>query len=587
MKKNISGILKGSLMGMGAVLSLSTCNDKIENKKERPNVILILTDDQGYGDFSCHGNPILKTPELDKLHAQSVRLTDFHSSPMSAPTRGQLITGVDAMDNGCTAVCMGRSMVREDLPTMADIFKASGYQTAHYGKWHIGDSYPYRPEDRGFEETVSHGAWGITSIADYYGNTYWKGKFNHNGKYEDYEGYCTDVWFDYTMNYIKDWKKGDKPFFIYLATNCPHYPHLCDDKFFDPYLKAGMDTVVAKFFGQIANIDENMGRLLKMLDEKKLADNTILIYMTDNGTVRGEKVYNAGMRGKKTYPFEGGHRVPLFVRWPEGNIGEPRDIDVLTQCQDILPTLIDWCGLKKPENADFDGASLAPLFKGNAKDIDDRILVVEYTNPWNADNSLAVMWRKWRLVRGRELYDLTKDPRQENDISNERQDIVKKLQGHYKKWKKEAMKGYNQTRFIHIGTEHQNPLMLYSNDWQGSYADNYGNLYAGNKIGFWYVKVEKTGIYEFTLSRWHPVSKISLADSIKQENGNYRGGIPIAQARLKIGDFDKTVKISQDQTEVKFRIELPVGKYKIETWFLDEKGRELCSAYYTNAELLD
>jgi arylsulfatase A-like enzyme len=584
MAPNRSILVTGIFAAAGMACLLPSCKDRAHSTSAKPNVILVLTDDQGYGDLSVYGNPILKTPVLDSLHDVSVRFTDFHVSPMCSPTRGQLMTGRDAMDNGCTAVCLGRSMVREDLPYMADIFRASGYQTAHFGKWHMGDSYPYRPEDRGFEENISHGAWGIGSIADYAGNTYWKGKFHHNEGYLDYDEYCTNAWFDYTLNYINGWKKGDKPFFIYLATNCPHGPHLCDDRYSDPYLAAGLDTVTAKFFGQIVNIDENMRRLLKTLDDRKLSDNTILIYLTDNGTVQGDKVFNAGMRGKKTLPYEGGHRVPLFVRWPGGGLGEPRDIDALTECQDILPSLIDWCHLMTPENAVFDGTSLAPLFRGETGNFDDRILVVQYDNPYVPENNRAVMWKKWRLVKGSELYNLSDDPGQENDIAAQNPEVAQKLKEYYDRWLEEALKGYKLTRYIHLGTDHENPCLLYSSDWQGSYADNIGNLLAGNAIGWWDVIVENPGTYEFTLSRWHPASGMILTDSLERKPGVYRGGLPIAKARIRVGDEEQTAVINAGQRDVKFTMDLPEGPTKIETWFLDKDGREICSAYYTAVE---
>ncbi len=582
MKTRISIILTILLAGAGTIYMVSSCN---QDKKQKPNVILVLTDDQGYGDLSVHGNPVLKTPVLDKLHDQCIRFTDFHSAPMCSPTRGQLMTGMDALYNGCTAVCLGRSMVREELPEMAGIFKASGYKTAHFGKWHMGDSYPYRPQDRGFDETVSHGAWGIGSIADYYQNTYWDATFRHNQDLEKYPGYCTDVWFDQTLDYISRWNEGDKPFFVYLATNCPHGPHLCDDEYSDPYLEKGMTPVVSKFFGQIANIDENMERLISTLDEKGLADNTILIYMTDNGTVRGYEVFNAGMRGHKTQPWEGGHRVPLFIRWPDGNLGEPRDIDVLAECQDLLPTLIDWCGLKKPENATFDGSSLAPVFSGNTENLDDRILVVEYDNPYRPEENRVVMWKKWRLVMDKELYDLSTDPGQTTDVAEKYPDVMNTMQEYYRTWKEKALTGYNQKRYIHLGTEKQNPLTLYSSDWQGSYADNSGDLVAGNRIGYWDVQVETPGKYEFTLYRWHPASGIPLAGAMEIRNVN-RGAIPVAQARLKIEDSDQTARTVSDQSEVKFTVELKEGIHKIETWLMDENGTPLCSAYYTRVELI-
>jgi len=574
----------GSLAGAGVAFSLVSCKHAEKEWEARPNVIIVLTDDQGYGDLSVHGNPVLQTPQLDRLHDQSIRLTDFHSAPMSTPTRGQLITGRDCKDNGASAVCLGRSMIREEVPTMADIFSASGYQTAQFGKWHLGDSYPYRPQDRGFQETVHHGAWGITSIADYFGNTYWNDTYNHNGVWEKYEGYCTDVWFDLTLDYISKWKEGDKPFFVYLATNCPHGPHLVDDVYSDPYLEKGMDETTAKFFGQIANIDENMGRLMETMDQAGLTDNTILIYMTDNGTVQGHNVFNAGMRGHKTEPYEGGHRVPLFIRWPDGDLGKPRDIDLLTQCQDILPTLMDWCRLEKPENLELDGSSLAPVFKGDDSGLDDRILVVEYDNPYRPQENLAVMWKKWRLVMDKELYNLSTDPGQTTDVSAQYPEVVEKLKQHYKEWREKTMPDYEKPRYIHLGNEKQNPLMLYSSDWQGSYADNLGNLLAGNRIGYWDVIVDTPGNYEFTLSRWHPAGNIPLNDPMEDRHGRVRGAVPIAKARLKVGSYDQTIVTSPGQTEVKFTVELEKGVQVVETWFLDKDGKPICSAYYTKVE---
>jgi len=374
--------------------------------KGKPNVLIVLTDDQGYGDLSCHGNPILKTPNLDALHRQSVRFTDFHVAPMCTPTRGQLQTGRDAMANGATCVCGGRSMMRNDLPTMADIFAASGYHTGHFGKWHLGDSYPHRPQDRGFQETIHHGAWGITSIADHYGNDYWDDTYRHNDRLEEYEGYCTDVWFDEAMDYMKARHAGHEPFFVYLATNCPHWPHWVDDRYSAPYEQQGLDRRTATFFGQIANIDENMGRLLAMLDKTGIAENTLLIYMTDNGTVAGHKVFNAGMKGHKTELWEGGHRVPCFVRWPSGDLGKPRDIDVLSQCQDLLPTLTDLCQLEAPKSMVTDGSSLAGLLHRKEKTVGDRMLVVRYGSDVQAKWECTVLWDKWRLVKGEQLYDV-------------------------------------------------------------------------------------------------------------------------------------------------------------------------------------
>src|SRR6476659_328888 len=303
----------------------------------RPNVIVVLSDDQGYGDFSLHGNPVLKTPNLDALARQSVRLMDFHVAPMCTPTRGQLLTGIDACRNGATSVCAGRSFIRPGIPTMADIFSGAGYKTALFGKWHLGDSYPNLPNNRGFHETVYHLGWGITSMADLWQNDYFDGRFRHNGVLQKYPGYCTDVWFNLGLNWIKERKAKGEPFFLYLPTNAPHGPLWVPGKYKEPYMKPG---VPAAFFGMIANLDENIGRLVTTLDETGLAENTIVIFFHDNGGTAGVNFFNAGMRGRKTTYYEGGHRAFCTIRWPGRKLAT-QTVDDLCEVQDLLPTCLD------------------------------------------------------------------------------------------------------------------------------------------------------------------------------------------------------------------------------------------------------
>ncbi len=476
---------------------------------------------------------------------------------------------------------MGRSMIREELPTMADILAANGYRTGLFGKWHLGDSYPFRPQDRGFHETLNHGAWGITSIADYWGNDYWDDTYRRNGALEKKEGYCTDVWFDEAMAYLERRQAAGGPFFLYLPTNCPHGPHWVDDKYSGPYKAQGLPERTAKFFGQIANIDENMGRLLAFLDESGLAENTLLIYLTDNGTVAGDQVFNAGMRGRKREVWEGGHRVPCFVRWPQGNLGKPRDIDTLAECQDLLPTIIDLCGLDRATGAHFDGVSLAGLLRGTNKPLEDRMLVVEYGREKKAERENAVLWNKWRLINGEQLYDLATDPHQDKDVAAGNPKVAAAMQEHYQAWWRRTRPLYEQKRYIRLGMKEANPAMLYSSDWQDSYADNFANLAEGNHIGHWDVIIEQPGEYTFTLSRWHPAAKTALDAPLESPTGRTGKAVPIARARLKIAKANLEKTIPPGATEVTFTARLTPGTAELATWFLDGDGKELCSAYYT------
>src|SRR5262245_21262140 len=382
---------------------------------EKPNVVVVLTDDQGYGDLSCHGNPVLKTPNLDRLHARSVRLTDFHACPMCTPTRGQLLTGQDCLRNGAMNVSSGRTLLRRGIPTMADAFVAGGYRCGQFGKWHLGDNYPYRPQDRGFHESVFFPSSHIGSAPDFWENDYFDDTYIHNGKRQKYAGYCTDVFFGEAMTWIKGCAEKKQPFFCYLATNAPHGPLFVPTKYREPFEKLDVKPNVARFFGMIANIDENVGKLDAFLRDNGLAENTVVVFLTDNGGTAGVPVFNAGMRGRKIDLYDGGHRVPCFVRWPGGARRKPGDVGGLTTVPDLFPTLLDLCGADRPEKAAFDGVSLAKALRGEGEPPADRMVVTQFSRmnaPAPKKGDACVLWKRWRLVADKELYDLATDPAQ-------------------------------------------------------------------------------------------------------------------------------------------------------------------------------
>jgi arylsulfatase len=547
---------------------------------ERPNVILILTDDQGYGDIGAHGNPVIKTPNTDRLHAESVRFTDFHVAPMCSPTRGQLLTGRDAMKNGATAVCQGRSMMRAEIPTMANFFAASGYATGHFGKWHLGDSYPHRPQDRGFRETLHHRAWGITSLADYWQNTYFDPVLNHNGVDKKFEGYCTDIFFDRAMEWMGQCVQKDQSFFVYLPTNTPHVPNVVAERYSAPYRgQHDGKPIPHTFYGMIANIDENLGKLEDFLTEKNLRDNTILIYMTDNGTQSGgaQKIFNAGMRDRKTSVMEGGHRVPCFVRWPAGSLKHGRDVDELTQAQDLLPTLIELCGLNA-DDPESDGVSLAGLLKGTSTTLPDRKLVVQYRTSGAKWDPAVVMWKKWRLVGPDRLYNVADDPHQDNNVAEQHPEIAKAMAEHYDAWYADARPLFDRPRWIKVGSEVANPMMLYAQDWVGGYCDNRGGLWQAKATGYWNVIVERDGVYELELRRWPIEANLPLAAGTG--NAGKDGARPIASTNVQIAGDNFTLDNAPDDTHVTFHIKLEAGKTQLATAMLDKQDRTLCSAMY-------
>lgn len=422
----------------------------------RPNIILVMTDDQGYGDLACHGHPFLKTPNIDKLYAQSTRFTDFHVSPTCAPTRSALMSGRVPFKNGITHTILERERMTLKATTIAEVLKSAGYTTGIFGKWHLGDEDPYQPNNRGFDETFIHGGGGIGqsypgSCADAPDNKYFDPVIRHNSVFVKTTGYCTDVFFQQALGWIKSCK--DKPFFAYIPTNAPHGPYNVDEKYKAMYIDKCKDPQ-ASFFGMITNIDENVGLLMKKLDEWNLADNTLLIFMTDNGSAAGSKVYNAGMKGGKGTVNEGGARVPLFFRLPD-KIKAGIDISCLARHVDMFPTLVEFAGAKIPGKIKLDGRSLIPLIDDPNADWADRYTFFHQGrwgkkgagDKWDKGNTdpdqdkynrFAVRNKKWRLVGQNELYDIENDHGETANVIDKYPEVAKDMLTAYEGWWKEV-----------------------------------------------------------------------------------------------------------------------------------------------------
>ncbi len=555
----------------------------------RPNVLVILTDDQGYGDFSCHGNPVLKTPNMDRLHASSVRFTQFHAAPMCTPTRGELMSGRDALHNRATSVTAGRAVLQRDLPTMAGIFRAAGYRAGIFGKWHLGDNYPYRPMERGFEETRYFQGWGLSSAPEF-DNDYFNGRYRDHGAVKRFSGYCTDFWFREAIDWMRARRERHESFFCYLPTNAPHGPAWVDEKYAAPYRKPGLP---ANFFGMIANLDENLGKLDVFLRETGLRDNTIVVFMTDNGGTAGVPVFNAGMRGRKTQVYEGGHRVPCFVRWPVGGLRAPGDISVPAEMQDLLPTLIALCGVAAPRDAVFDGHSLAGLLHGDAS-LPDRMLVVQYgqiLKKWDS----CVIWGKWRLVYGKELYDIEADPGQQRDVAAGNAAVAGRMRDHYERWWAAIEPALGDYCPISVGAPEENPAVLSSSDWQDVYCDNVNNVSnadGGPRGAPWNVLVERSGKYRIALYRWPPHLDLPLTSGRpvqKMTVGELPAGkaVPVAGAKLSIAGREMSARANPGDKAAVFEAALNGGtKTRLHGWFQDAAGADLCGAFYARVERL-
>jgi arylsulfatase A-like enzyme len=572
-----------------------------EKNTGKPNVIIILTDDQGYGDVSAHGNPIIKTPNLDQLYQESIHFTQFHAAPMSTPTRGELLTGKDAFRNGAVFVNQGKSHMHRDIPTIADVFSSNGYATGHFGKWHLGDNYPYRPQDRGFQETIHHGAWGVTSLVDYWSNDYFNDTYSKNGEYVKYDGYCTDVWFNEAMKWMKKKKNNSEPFLTFIATNVPHIPRIIEESYMDLYKERVEDIEVQAFYGMITQFDENLGKLEKFLLENDLRDNTIFIFMTDNGTTVGDRIYNAGMRGKKTSYYDGGHRVPFFLRWPAKGIDENRDINELTHSTDLFPTLMVLCNLKYTEKLKFDGVDLSGLIFEKEKKLKDRMKVISYRE-LKKERS-AVLWNKWRLVNYSDLYNIEEDPGQKKiDIASEHPEIVKAMQEHYDRWEQDVAQIDKQEDLISIGTEHEPETFLCSANWYGNSADSWNKINKNpNSMGYYNLQVDSTGKYEVALYRWPKESGLTLTDdfhniniafnasynSPNKENPAKLTALPVSEARLTVDEQQYIKSAEPNSTHITFEVNLKKDEViKLEPMFLNAEGEELCGVYFTYVKII-
>jgi len=504
-------------------------------------------------------------------------------------------------------VSSGRTLLRREFPTLANVLKAAGYATGQFGKWHLGDNYPFRPHDRGFDECIWYPSSHIGSTPDVWENDYFDDTYWHRGQRQRYEGYTTDVLFGEAMSWMRSRQKKapEQPLFVYLATAAAHGPLYVPAKYRDavrPRLQAALSQLpplnpneqeqLVRYLAMVENIDENIGRLEAFLADQQLRDNTILVFMTDNGSTWGPRYFNAGMKGGKVTLWEGGHRVPCFIRWPDGKLGKPRDIGALTQVQDILPTLADLCGIVPPKT---DGLSLAPLLRGETESLPDRMLVINYSRMpvagREADvvpskNGAAVLWNRWRWLEDRALYDLAADPLQAQDIAADHLEVVQKMRSHLQAWWAGVQQCVNEPERIVIGSDAENLLMLTACEWWDVFIDQQAQVRRGErKNGSWHLEVAQPGEYELELRRWPREANLALnaaAPAAKLADGQLVAGValPIAKASAEIGGHMQSADLAPDATCAVFRLKLQPGPTQLKTTFADAAGKPLAGAYY-------
>lgn len=550
---------------------------------DRPNVILIITDDQGRGDFGYMDNPVLETPHLDALASGAAEMTRFYVSPVCAPTRASLMTGRYNYRTRVVDTFVGRAMMEPEEVTVAEVLNEAGYATGIFGKWHLGDCYPMRPMDQGFEESLVHRGGGIGQPADPPGgeSKYTDAILIHNGRETQTRGYCTDVYFERAMEWMAREHERGRPFFAYISTNAPHGPyHDVPEELYHQYREKDLRPVilpkgneqayrnqadrVARIFAMIANIDDNVGRLMDRLEKLGITKNTLVIFLTDNGpnTLR----YVGDIRGMKGHVHEGGIRTVFWAHWP-GRLEAGREIDYPAAHIDVMPTVLDACGVAAPEGVRFDGRNLLPLLEGESAEEPDRTLFIQShrgDRPVLYHHFCAIGPR-YKLLHpsgfGREgfegspqfeLYDLREDPGERHNLAATQPAILARLKSAYEVWFDDV----GSTRLdnyaaplIHVGTPHENPVTLTRQDWRHERGSPWGL----DSNGHWELQVASDGIYRFDV-RFPPPGGRTVVDlQIGQEERSlevdpFNGGCIFKKVPLESGKAQLKVTLTEGET---------------------------------------
>jgi len=502
-----------------------------------------------------------------------------------------MLTGRDNYRTGVVGVTETSPLMKSSEVTIAKLLIEAGYSTGIFGKWHLGDSYPMRPSDKGFQETLIHKGGGIGQASDPPGNSYFNPILEHNNVKKVFEGYCDDIFADATLSFID--KNKDKPFFAFYATNLPHFPLTVSDKWVDPFRKMGLHELNARTYGMVANVDANIGRLLAKLKELGIEDNTIVVFMSDNGprTKRTKNDlypdrYSMNLRGTKTSVYENGIRAPFFIKWP-AKIPQGVKFTNLAAHIDVMPTLLEACSVPVPKDLKLDGLSLMPLLTSKVKILPEREIFIQGhagsepfkyfhftvrgqryklispTDDPYGDISRPTDADVKKMIANLELYDIEKDSSEINNIAKQHPEIVKNMLSKYENWFDQAIKdrGSDWPQRIYLGTSFQKNVQLSRFDWGGPGA--FGNQ--PNKFGYWEV-FSTAARYRITL-RFQKVPASGLAC-------------------IKYQGLEKNTPVSEGKTSVIFDdIELPAGTGRLQA-FLKFDSKET-GVQFVNVERIN
>jgi len=582
------------LLFLGGTLTNYSCNPTEENPTttaERPNIVLIITDDQGWGDLGFHGNPDIKTPVLDSFARQSTRLSTFYVSPVCAPTRSSLMTGRYSLRTGVYDTYNGGAIMSPEEVTLAELLQQNGYRTGMFGKWHLGDNYPSRPQDQGFEQVLMHRSGGMAQVGDVttyfrFDSAYFDPVLLENGQEVQKQGYCSDIYTDAAIDFIENHQ--DEPFFTYLSFNAPHTPLQLPQEYYELYADLEIDSTrypdserpfpemndrnvedARRVYGMVTNIDDNLRKLFQKLDELALTENTLVIFMTDNGPQQSR--YVGGFRGRKGSVYEGGVRVPFFVRFPK-QLEADVERTVPAAHIDVLPTLLDVCGVQQPDN--LDGKSLLPVLNGESVDWAERPLFFYWQRGFEHPyRNVAVRQGDYKLVGQNdylatasdlELFNLADDPSELHNLSKQELAKAEELKATFDDFYREVIQSpHLQSNTIILGNAAENPSVLNRNDAKGNWG-----VWSDDEIyAYWDVETETEGVYDFDLV---------FRDTLKSPG----------RLTLKVGRIQRTIDNERVTQNLQLpEVFLPKGQYMLEAVYQESEGqRRKLFPFYVSVE---
>lgn len=541
---------------------------------DKPNVVVVLIDNHGYYELSLNGHPVVQTPHIDRLAETGVNFTDFNAPPFCSPSRGALLTGRYALRYGIHNTVGGVSILHKNETTMADLLKSAGYRTAVFGKWHLGMSHPYTPDQRGFDEHYIHGGGGVSQLEDYFGNNHMDATYTHNGQYVKSRGFSTDVLFDQGIDFMN--RNRENPFFCLITTPAVHFPTLLHPETGKRLQDRGVtDQRQLPIWSMIENVDDNVGRLLDYLEKSGLKENTLLFLMSDQGVNDRGVTHRAGEGTKRGVQYDEKHQVYCMVQYPALTDVKPGDRSELTGMIDVLPTVLDICDIETPGN--LDGQSLRPLLDHSAGWNDQRKLIVQCPRAREREKwrNVSVKYQKWRLVDGKELYNIENDYGQTINLFDTHPDIVRELTSTYESfWN--SLPPHEELLSAHIlGAEEALSVRLNGMDWyEGGHPWPQQALAKRNQQGKWKVEIARTGKYRFEL-RHYP----------REEPRP----IKATMASVQIGNKSSEVTLDDQATHAVLEMRLSKGSYDMTTAFqpiTDNPENKEWGAYYVYVDFM-